>query len=118
RIHGADRVPFVIGVEVFVVKAVISGNHLVDFLFGYLVKIASLGLIVEERNGVIDFAHITRRKVLAHNRERNEYLQVAGVVVTVTDALQGPNHLKANAVKQNRRADGRPPAEKNAPSFV
>src|SRR6185312_4140336 len=44
--------------------------------------------------------------------------QVAGVVIAVTDALQCPNHLKANAIEQNCRADGRPAGKKNATGFV
>src|SRR5438874_12573647 len=96
----------------------IPGDDFVDFLLGYLMKFPGLRLIVQRRNPVINLPSILEWKVFAHDGKRNKDLQIPGIVLSVADALERPNHLKTNAVQQDRGTHGRPAWEKHAAGFV
>ena len=48
-------------------KMVVRSQEFVYFLLGGFVQIARLGLIVDERDCVIDVADFQRREILAHH---------------------------------------------------
>ena len=58
------------------------------------------------------------RKILLHGLEGYEDSQILGVVIAMTNALQRSNHLKTNAIKQNKTIRETDAPEKDAAGFV
>src|ERR1700734_3964375 len=75
-------------------------------------------LIIDKRDDVRRFPHIDWTKIFPHRTERHKTSQVEGVIVAMPDALQRPNHLKLNSVKQDGAPNRRTPRKQRSLYFI
>src|SRR5215469_4780045 len=112
-----DGIPFVEGIEVGGVEAVIAADDVVNFALSDQVVGGDQGLIFDEGDRVLVILSL-EGKAGSHHREWNVAAHVEPVVVAATQVREAANDFKAHAVDEDEGADRGPAGEERFEQLV